>query len=83
MHRVMCDSPYQAAARLPDTESLPPGGIGGRLSKGHIDYDPFAATLDCLTQAMHDDRRDTRGTPGGITGDAVVRPETVRCNGVA
>ncbi len=52
MHRVMCDSPYQAAARLPDTESLPPGGIGGRLSKGHIDYDPFAATLDCLTQAM-------------------------------
>lgn len=52
MHRVMCDSPYQAAALLPDTESLPPGGIGGRLSKGHIDYDPFAATLDCLTQAM-------------------------------
>lgn len=52
MHRVMCDSPYLAAARLPDTESLPPGGIGGRLSKGHIDYDPFAATLDCLTQAM-------------------------------
>ena len=52
MHRVMRDSPYQAAARLPDTESLPPGGIGGRLSKGHIDYDPFAATLDCLTQAM-------------------------------
>lgn len=32
---------------------------------------------------MHDDRRDTRGTSGGITGDAVVRPETVRCNGVA
>lgn len=52
MHRVMRDSPYQAAALLPDTESLPPGGIGGRLSKGHIDYDPFAATLDCLTQAM-------------------------------
>lgn len=52
MHRVMRDSPYLAAARLPDTESLPPGGIGGRLSKGHIDYDPFAATLDCLTQAM-------------------------------
>ncbi|WP_337440180.1 hypothetical protein [Desulfovibrio sp.] len=48
----MRDSPYQAAALLPDTESLPPGGIGGRLSKGHIDYDPFAATLDCLTQAM-------------------------------
>lgn len=40
MHRVMRDSPYQAAALLPDTESLPPGGIGGRLSKGHIDYDP-------------------------------------------
>ena len=52
MHRVMRDSLYQAAALLPDTESLPPGGIGGRLSKGHIDYDPFAATLDCLTQAM-------------------------------
>lgn len=52
MHRVMRDSPYQAAALLPDTESLPPDGIGGRLSKGHIDYDPFAATLDCLTQAM-------------------------------
>lgn len=49
MHRVMRDSLYQAAALLPDTESLPPGG---RLSKGHIDYDPFAATLDCLTQAM-------------------------------
>ena len=30
----------------------PPGGIGGRLSKGHIDYGPFAATLDCLTEAM-------------------------------
>lgn len=29
MHRVMCDSPYQAAARLPDTESLPPGGAVG------------------------------------------------------
>ena len=42
MHRVMRDSPYQAAALLPDTESLPPSGIGGRLSKGHIDYDPFA-----------------------------------------
>lgn len=52
MHRVMRDSLYQAAALLPDTESLPPGGIGGRLSKGHINYDPFAATLDCLTQAM-------------------------------
>lgn len=52
MHRVMRDSPYQAAALLPDTESLPPGGIGGRLSKGHIDYAPFAATLDCLPQAM-------------------------------
>ena len=52
MHRVMRDSLYQAAALLPDTESLPPGGIGGRLSKGRIDYEPFAATLDCLTQAM-------------------------------
>ena len=52
MHRVMRDSPYQTAALLLDTESLPPGGIGGRLSKGHIDYDPFAATLDCLPQAM-------------------------------
>ena len=52
MHRVMRDSPYQAAALLPNTESLPPSGIGGHLSKGHIDYDPFAATLDCLTQAM-------------------------------
>lgn len=41
MHRVMRDSPYQAAALLPDTESLPPGGIGGRLSKGHIDYAPL------------------------------------------
>ena len=29
MHRVMRDSLYQAAALLPDTESLPPGGIGG------------------------------------------------------
>lgn len=52
MHRIMRDSLYQAAALLPDTERLPPGGIGGRLSKGHIDYGPFAATLDCLTQAM-------------------------------
>lgn len=39
---------------MPDTESLPPGGIGGRLSKGHIDYGPFAATLDCLTGAMRE-----------------------------
>ena len=29
MHRVMCDSPYLAAARLPDTESLPPGAAVG------------------------------------------------------
>lgn len=54
MHRVMRDSLHQAAALLPDTESLPPGGIGGRLSKGHIDYGPFAATLDCLTGAMRE-----------------------------
>ena len=36
-----------------------------------------------LLARLSDDRRDTRGTSGGITGDAEVRPETVRCNGVA
>lgn len=53
MHAVMRDSLNQAAALLPDTEHLPVGSIGGRLSKGNIDYTPFAATLDCLTEAMH------------------------------
>ena len=50
MHRVMCDSPYLAAARLP--EAARTVVVCLFPYKGHIDYDPFAATLDCLTQAM-------------------------------
>ena len=46
-------------------------GLATALEPPHFNHAPV------------DDRRDTRGTSGGITGDAVVRPETVRCNGVA
>lgn len=39
-----------------DTEAKPAIGIGERLNKGYIDYEPYAAILDKLIQAISESR---------------------------